>query len=147
MYRKLKKIITEHLLVNLLPSILTLQLMNCVIFSFWQSYLPSDSQTNTVIWPLCLPVKMVSRPHLSGRGYWRQSYQIPLRQFYQVLSWNKIVPPGLLSLFAHSIVSEWMWPKRWIGLDHLIVEIRFFLMVNTHWVPGTRTVLIRTFIY
>ena len=94
------KLLTEHLLVmlyppklfgeyNLLPSILTLQFITCAKFYFGKSYLWSDSQTNTVIWPLCLPVKMVSktvirpiqfpvwslcggdstRPHLSGHGY------------------------------------------------------------------------------
>jgi len=34
---------------NLLPSIVTLRLTNCVKFKFGKSYLPSDSHTNTII--------------------------------------------------------------------------------------------------
>ena len=72
-----------------------------------------------------------TRPHLSGHGYWRQYYQTTLRQLLSSVSWNEVVPPGLVSLFSYSIVSAWKWLERWLGLDHFIVRITF-LMVNTH---------------
>ena len=137
MYGKLKKL-TEQLLVklfsklgeyNLLSSILTLQFIKCVKFNFGNICLWSDSQTNTAIWLPCLHVKMVSktvirpiqftiwslcggdstRPHLSGHGYWRESYQTPLRQLCQVFTWNEVVSPGFQSLFQYYIVSAWTW--------------------------------------
>ena len=67
-----------------------------------------------------------TRPHLSGHGYWRQYYQTTLRQLLSSVSWNEVVPPGLVSLFSYSIVSAWKWLKQWMGLDHLIVRITFF---------------------
>ena len=88
-----------------------------------------------------------TRPHLSGHGYWRQYYQTTPRQLLSSVSWNEVAPPGLVSLFSYSIVSAWKWLKRWMGLDHLIVRITFFLMVNTHIEFLVLDLIFRKFMY
>ena len=139
-----------------------MQFINCVKFNFGRSYLPSDSQTNTAIWLLYLPFKLVSKtvirpiqfPIGSSAKEMVQGPIYPVMgiggntisplwgNFYQVLAEMKL----LVSLFSSCIVSAWKLLERWLGLDHFIVRITF-LMVNTHIEFLVLDLIFRKFIF